>query len=103
MVRFQAAKVWGIWGMSQEPAAFLLDLSSQLLRPTGWSLGFGPRSLFLRLVCPCQVCVARCRMYRQPPKASGRVSLTPKAEARAEAGMTTPKAHKAETGQRVRE
>ena len=42
MVRFQAAKVWGIWGMSQEPAAFLLDLSSQLLRPTGWSLGFGP-------------------------------------------------------------
>ena len=61
MVRFQAAKVWGIWGMSQEPAAFLLDLSSQLLRPTGWSLGFGPRSLFLRLVCPCHVCVARCR------------------------------------------
>ena len=56
MVRFQAAKVWGIWGMSQEPAAFLLDLSSQLLRPTGWSLGFGPRSLFLRLVCPCHVC-----------------------------------------------
>ena len=55
MVRFQAAKVWGIWGMSQEPAAFLLDLSSQLLRPTGWSLGFGPRSLFLRLVCPCHV------------------------------------------------
>ena len=49
MVRFQAAKVWGIWGMSQEPAAFLLDLSSQLLRPTGWSLGFGPRSLFLCL------------------------------------------------------
>ena len=35
--------------MSQEPAAFLLDLSSQLFRPTGWSLGFGPRSLFLRL------------------------------------------------------
>ena len=61
MVRFQAAKVWGIWGMSQEPAAFLLDLSSQLLRPTGWSLGFGPRSLFLRLVCPCHECVARCR------------------------------------------
>ena len=57
MVRFQAAKVWGIWGMSQEPAAFLLDLSSQLFRPTGWSLGFGPRSLFLRLVCPChEVC-----------------------------------------------
>ena len=28
--------------MSQEPAAFLLDLSSQLFRPTGWSLGFGP-------------------------------------------------------------
>ena len=47
--------------MSQEPAAFLLDLSSQLFRPTGWSLGFGPRSLFLRLVCPCHECVARCR------------------------------------------
>ena len=47
--------------MSQEPAAFLLVLSSQLLRPTGWSLGFGPRSLFLRLVCPCHECVARCR------------------------------------------
>ncbi len=45
--------------MSQEPAAFLLDLSSQLFRPTGWSLGFGPRSLFLRLVCPCHV---RCEM-----------------------------------------
>ena len=45
--------------MSQEPAAFLLDLSSQLFRPTGWSLGFGPRSLFLRLVCPCHECVAR--------------------------------------------
>ena len=47
--------------MSQEPAAFLLDLSSQLFRPTGWSLGFGPRSLFLRLVCPWHESVARCR------------------------------------------
>ena len=68
MVRFQATGVGdlGFWGMSQdEPAAFLLVLSSKLLRPTrptGWSLGFGPRSLFLRLVCPCQV---RCEMVAE--------------------------------------
>ena len=61
MVRFQATGVGDLGDESQEPAAFLLDLSSQLFRPTGWSLGFGPRSLFLPLVCPCHECVARCR------------------------------------------
>jgi len=64
-VRWWNGKATGVgdlaWGMSQEPAAFPTgpEFTAPVLRPTGWSLGFGPRSLFLRPVCPCHVCVAR--------------------------------------------
>ena len=58
--------------MSQEPAAaFLLDLSSQLFRPTGWSLGFGPRSLFLahklKMFTGPQVQQEGCWLLTHPP------------------------------------
>ena len=51
-VRWWNGKATGVGDLGDESGASSLptvDLSSQLFRPTGWSLGFGPRSLFLRL------------------------------------------------------